>query len=166
MPWTNEIFYYGIVAIDDEGNRGEISNLVAVYIHEETTTTSSTTTTTTKKPSRVLTMQTANRRLGIVGDDEDEVLTNNGPSVFRIITGKKTLSTVIPYVKKPQATEFRPRVFLPTVRAAATVASRASKRTKPPRLITIDDLRHGVNDNEYKEYGDGEVFATFPSAPL
>ena len=111
-------------------------------------------------------MQTANRRLGVVGDDEDEVLTNNSPSVFRIITGKKTLSTVIPYVKKSQETEFRPRVFLPTVRATATVASRASKRTKPPRLITIDDLRHGVNDNEYKEYGDGEVFATFPSAPL
>ena len=111
-------------------------------------------------------MQTANRRLGVVGDDEDEVLTNNGPSVFRIITGKKTLSTVIPYVKKPQATEFRPRVFLPTVRAAATAASRASKRTKPPRLITIDDLRHGVNVNEYKEDGDDDNFVNFPSAPL
>ena len=139
MPWTNEIFYYGIVAIDDEGNRGEISNLVAVYIHEETTTTSSTTTTTTKKPPR---MQTANRRLGVVDDDEDEILTG-GPSVFRIITGKKALSTVIPYVKKPRATEFRPRVFLPTVRAnpAAGGSGRANKRTKPPRLKPIHDVR-------------------------
>ena len=137
MPWTNEIFYYGIVAIDDEGNRGEISNLVAVYIHEETTT--STTTTTTKKPSGLLTMQTASRRLGVVGDDEDEVLTG-GPSVFRIITGKKTLSTVIPYVKKQEATDFRPLVFLPTVRGAAG-GTRASKRTKPPRLISSHSVR-------------------------
>ena len=143
MPWTNEIFYYGIVAIDNEGNRGEISNLVAVYIHEETTTTSSTTTTTTTTKKPRLTMQTANRRLGVVGDDEDEVFTG-GPSVFRIITGKKT--TVIPYVKKPpQATEFRPRVFLPTVRGAHTHThnaggGRSSKRTKPPRLTTILDI--------------------------
>ena len=139
MPWTNEIFYYGIVAIDDEGNRGEISNLVAVYIHEETTTTSSTTTTTTRKPPPRL--QTANRRLGVVADDEDEVLTG-GPSVFRIITGAKTLSTAIPYVKKPRATEFRPRVFLPTVRAnPAGGAARANKRTKPPRFEPIPDVR-------------------------
>ena len=124
------------MAIDDEGNRGEISNLVAVYIHEETTT--STTTTTTKKPSGLLTMQTASRRLGVVGDDEDEVLTG-GPSVFRIITGKKTLSTVIPYVKKQEATDFRPLVFLPTVRGAAG-GTRASKRTKPPRLISKRDV--------------------------
>ena len=136
MPWTNEIFYYGIVAIDDEGNRGEISNLVAVYIHEETTTS---TTTTTKKPSGLLTMQTASRRLGVVGDDEGEVLTG-GPSVFRIITGKKTLSTVIPYVKKQEATDFRPLVFLPTVRGAAG-GTRASKRTKPPRLISSQSVR-------------------------
>ena len=134
MPWTNEIFYYGIVAIDNEGNRGEISNLVAVYIHEETTTTPSTTTTTTRKP------QMANRRLDVISDDDDEVLTGSGPSVFRIITGKK--STVIPYVKKQRATEFRPRVFLPTVRTnAATGGGRASKRTKPPRLELIHDLK-------------------------
>ena len=142
VPWTNEIFYYGIVAIDDEGNRGEISNLVAVYIHEETTTTSSTTTTTTKKPPR---LQTANRRLGVVDDNEEEVFTG-GPSVFRIITGKKTLSTVIPYVKKPRATEFRPRVFLPTVRANANAnagGARANKRTKPPRFEPNYDEEEG-----------------------
>ena len=34
IPWPNEIFYYAVVAFDEAGNRGDISNLVAVYIHE------------------------------------------------------------------------------------------------------------------------------------
>ena len=44
MPWTNEVFYYAIVALDERGNRGQISNIVTVYIHEVTTTTVTTTT--------------------------------------------------------------------------------------------------------------------------
>lgn len=44
MPWTNEVFYYAIVALDERGNRGKISNIVTVYIHEVTTTTVTTTT--------------------------------------------------------------------------------------------------------------------------
>ena len=35
MPWPNEPFYFAIVAEDDAGNRGLISNIVSVYIHEE-----------------------------------------------------------------------------------------------------------------------------------
>ena len=37
LPWANEVFYYAIIAIDDVGNRGEISNLVPVYAEEVTT---------------------------------------------------------------------------------------------------------------------------------
>ena len=43
VPWTNQLFYYAIVAFDDRDNRSPISNLVSVYIHEETTTTTTTT---------------------------------------------------------------------------------------------------------------------------
>ena len=45
VPWTNQIFYYAIVAFDEKGNRGPISNLVTVYIHEPTTTTTVSSTT-------------------------------------------------------------------------------------------------------------------------
>lgn len=38
VPWPNQIFYYAIVAFDERGNRGAVSNLVPVYIHEATTT--------------------------------------------------------------------------------------------------------------------------------
>ena len=155
MPWTNEIFYYGIVAIDGEGNRGEISNLVAVYIHEETTTTLPTTTTrrTTRRPVRV---QTANRRLGVVGD-EDEILSDESPSVFRIITGKKTLPTVIPYLKKQESGEvgiarnMRPRVFLPTVRGGSSPSPafdgsrHSNKRTKNPRWVESTIYNKNIN---------------------
>ena len=90
-------------------------------------------------------MQTANRRLGVVGD-EDEILSDS-PSVFRIITGKKTLPTVIPYVKKQESEEVgiarnkRPRVFLPTVRGGSSPSSssdgtrHSNKRTKLLRLV-------------------------------
>ena len=37
MPWANEIFYYAIIAIDEVGNRGEVSNIVPVYAEEITT---------------------------------------------------------------------------------------------------------------------------------
>ena len=43
VPWPNQLFYYAIVAIDDRGNRGTISNLVSVFILESTTTTTITT---------------------------------------------------------------------------------------------------------------------------
>lgn len=39
VPWPNQLFYYAIVAIDDRGNRGTISNLVSVFILESSTTT-------------------------------------------------------------------------------------------------------------------------------
>lgn len=35
VPWPNEVFYYAIVAFDEAGNRGKISNTIAVYIKEE-----------------------------------------------------------------------------------------------------------------------------------
>jgi len=38
VPWANEIFYYAIVAFDAAGNRGEVSNMMAVYVKEPTTT--------------------------------------------------------------------------------------------------------------------------------
>ena len=31
IPWPNEVFYYAIVAYDEEDNRGEVSNIVSVY---------------------------------------------------------------------------------------------------------------------------------------
>ena len=37
VPWPNEFFYYAVVAFDSSGNRGDISNLVAVYINEVNT---------------------------------------------------------------------------------------------------------------------------------
>merc|ERR1712106_972182 len=45
VPWTNQIFYYAIVAFDERNNRGPISNIVSVYIHEATTTPTTTTST-------------------------------------------------------------------------------------------------------------------------
>ena len=38
VPWPNELFYYAIVAFDDSGNRGKISNTIAVFIKEEPAT--------------------------------------------------------------------------------------------------------------------------------
>ena len=60
VPWTNEIFYYAIVALDERGNRGQISNIVTVYIHEVTTTT--VTTTTAKMTSAVLVLSSRNKK--------------------------------------------------------------------------------------------------------
>ena len=34
LPWPNEVFYYGMVAIDEAGNRGLVSNLVAAFARE------------------------------------------------------------------------------------------------------------------------------------
>jgi hypothetical protein len=34
LPWANEIFYYGLVAIDSAGNRSPVSNLVPVFVAE------------------------------------------------------------------------------------------------------------------------------------
>lgn len=34
VPWANDYFYYGIVAIDSSHNRGKVSNLVSVFIKE------------------------------------------------------------------------------------------------------------------------------------
>ena len=39
VPWPNEVFYYSIVAFDSAGNRGEVSNSIAVYVEEPITTT-------------------------------------------------------------------------------------------------------------------------------
>ena len=44
-PWTNQLFYYTMVAFDERDNRGFIINLVSLYIHKETTTNTTTTTT-------------------------------------------------------------------------------------------------------------------------
>ena len=34
IPWTNDVFYYAIVAVDDAGNVGPVSNLVTLYVEE------------------------------------------------------------------------------------------------------------------------------------
>ena len=34
IPWPNEVFYYAIVAYDEEGNRGEVSNVISVFAEE------------------------------------------------------------------------------------------------------------------------------------
>ena len=34
VPWVNEVFYYAIVAVDAAGNRGQVSNLVPVFVAE------------------------------------------------------------------------------------------------------------------------------------
>ena len=34
LPWANEVFYYGVVAVDEEGNRSPVSNLVPVFARE------------------------------------------------------------------------------------------------------------------------------------
>lgn len=39
VPWANDYFYYGIVAIDSSHNRGKVSNLVPVFIKETPTST-------------------------------------------------------------------------------------------------------------------------------
>ena len=38
VPWPNEVFYYAIVAFDEAGNRGKISNNIAVFIKETPST--------------------------------------------------------------------------------------------------------------------------------
>lgn len=40
VPWPNEVFYYAVVAFDAAGNRGEVSNSIAIYVNEPVTTTS------------------------------------------------------------------------------------------------------------------------------
>jgi len=35
IPWPNEVFYYAIVSYDEEGNRAEVSNIVAVFAEEK-----------------------------------------------------------------------------------------------------------------------------------
>ena len=37
LPWANEVFFYGIVASDESGNRGLVSNLIPVFASESTT---------------------------------------------------------------------------------------------------------------------------------
>ncbi len=39
LPWANELFFYALVAVDEAGNRGAVSNLATAYIVEITTTT-------------------------------------------------------------------------------------------------------------------------------
>jgi len=38
IPWPNEVFYYAIVAYDEEGNRGQVSNVVSVFAEEKPST--------------------------------------------------------------------------------------------------------------------------------
>eukprot|EP00095_Tigriopus_kingsejongensis_P010323 maker-scaffold187_size272365-snap-gene-1.30 protein:Tk10323 transcript:maker-scaffold187_size272365-snap-gene-1.30-mRNA-1 annotation:"hypothetical protein DAPPUDRAFT_253437" len=38
VPWPNEVFYYAIVAFDEAGNRGKISNTIPVFIKEDPST--------------------------------------------------------------------------------------------------------------------------------
>lgn len=45
VPWPEEVFYYAIVAFDSAGNRGEVSNIISVYVKEPVTTTTEDSTT-------------------------------------------------------------------------------------------------------------------------
>ena len=74
VPWTNEKFYYAIAAVDERGNRGQISNLVSVYIHEVTTTTVTSTTDKTIDPLIIL-KYLKNKNLS-EGLDEESFLRN------------------------------------------------------------------------------------------
>jgi hypothetical protein len=38
IPWPNEVFYYAIVAYDEEGNRGQVSNVISVFAEEKPST--------------------------------------------------------------------------------------------------------------------------------
>ena len=38
IPWPNEVFFYAIVAYDEEGNRGQVSNVVSVFAEEKPST--------------------------------------------------------------------------------------------------------------------------------
>ena len=37
LPWANEVFFYGVVAVDEEGNRSPVSNLLPVFAREAPT---------------------------------------------------------------------------------------------------------------------------------
>ncbi len=39
LPYADEVFYYGLVAVDEAGNRGQVSNLVPAFAKEVATTT-------------------------------------------------------------------------------------------------------------------------------
>jgi hypothetical protein len=38
VPWAREVFYYAIVAVDAAGNRGEVSNIIALMVEEPVVT--------------------------------------------------------------------------------------------------------------------------------
>ena len=42
VPWHNQAFFYAVVAIDAAGNKGQISNVVSIYVKESETETTST----------------------------------------------------------------------------------------------------------------------------
>merc|ERR1719305_1641240 len=44
VPWPNEVFYYAIVAFDAAGNRGQVSNIIPVFVNEPVTTTAASST--------------------------------------------------------------------------------------------------------------------------
>ena len=45
VPWPEEVFYYAIVGFDAAGNRGQVSNIISVYVTEPVTTTTEESTT-------------------------------------------------------------------------------------------------------------------------
>ena len=45
VPWPEEVFYYAILALDEAGNAGQVSNIISVYVKEPVTTTTSAPTT-------------------------------------------------------------------------------------------------------------------------
>ena len=76
MPWTNQLFYYGVVAVDERGNRGEISNIVSVYIHELTTTTTTTTEPASTLDPYLILKYLKNKNLSSESLDEEQLLRN------------------------------------------------------------------------------------------
>jgi hypothetical protein len=73
VPWPNEVFYYGLVAVDEAGNRSPISNILSVYIYEAPTTTTTTTSTTT-----TLIRTLTGAAIPLLASAEDVLVSNGG----------------------------------------------------------------------------------------
>merc|ERR1719468_1105868 len=73
---TDELFFYAIVAVDEKGNRGQISNIVSVYIHELTTTTTTTTESASTLDPYLILKYVKDKTLSSESLDEEQFLRN------------------------------------------------------------------------------------------
>ena len=159
------MFYYAVIGVDESGNRGEISNLVAVFIHEETTTTTTSTTTTTTTTTTSATTTTTTRTSTTI----QSRIGQRRADIFRW--------------KNPLKVETTPAnvVFLPTRLSDPEVSrkrlreiqkKRYHDRTRQPRVVitpaplpegflSIRDLFEAdilKHENDIDEHGDHDRF--------